>query len=57
MAESTSNSSNQIMPEVAEKPRFWNYPSPKEGPEIPYQNNAAPNPVLRGYLLALAVRM
>jgi hypothetical protein len=42
---------------AAKKPRFWNYPSPKEGPDIPYQNDAAPNPVLRGYPLALAVWM
>ncbi|KAL9116083.1 MAG: hypothetical protein Q9227_000452 [Pyrenula ochraceoflavens] len=33
---------------------FWNYPPPKQGPEVPYKNDASPNPVLRGTPLAIA---
>ncbi|ERF69891.1 hypothetical protein EPUS_05433 [Endocarpon pusillum Z07020] len=42
------------MSEEAKKPRFWNYPPPKQGPDVFSVNNAAPNPVLRGYPLAVA---
>ncbi|KAL9625393.1 MAG: hypothetical protein Q9160_000456 [Pyrenula sp. 1 TL-2023] len=33
---------------------FWNYPSPREGPAVPYTNDATSNPVLRGVTLAIA---
>lgn len=36
---------------------FWNYPPPREGPAVPYANDATPNPVLRGVALAVATTM
>lgn len=33
--------------------RFWNYPLAKEGPHVPYSNDASANPVLRGLPLAI----
>ena len=38
-------------------PRFWNYPQPKQGPEVAYHNDAGSNPVLRGLPLAAATTL
>lgn len=38
-------------------PSFYNYPSPREGPHVPYSNDASANPVLRGLPLAIVTTM
>ncbi|EXJ87262.1 hypothetical protein A1O3_04221 [Capronia epimyces CBS 606.96] len=35
----------------------WNRPQPRKGPDVPYQNDAGSNPVLRGYALAVVSRV
>ena len=42
-----------------EKPsaKFWNYPQPKQGPDVAYHNDAGSNPVLRGLPLAAATTL
>jgi hypothetical protein len=39
------------------KAEFLNYPTPKQGPDTGYQNDAGSNPVLRGLPLAIATTM
>ncbi|PGH28186.1 hypothetical protein AJ80_00076 [Polytolypa hystricis UAMH7299] len=39
------------------QPRFFQYPSPREGPALPYKNATESNPVLRGRLLELAASL
>jgi hypothetical protein len=40
-----------------ERHEFWNYPTPKQGSDVTYYNDAGSNPVLRGLPLAIAATM
>ncbi|KAK2768358.1 hypothetical protein FQN54_000212 [Arachnomyces sp. PD_36] len=39
------------------QPRFYDYPSPKQGPSVPYKNKPESNPVLRGLPLAIGASL
>ncbi|KAK2747711.1 hypothetical protein FQN55_004881 [Onygenales sp. PD_40] len=39
------------------EPRFYNYPTPREGPDVPYRNVTESNPVLRGRLLEIGASL
>jgi hypothetical protein len=47
----------KAMTDSTPDPRFWNYPAPKEGPDVPARYEASSNPVLRGFPLAIAATM
>jgi hypothetical protein len=37
--------------------KFYQYPDPLEGPDVPYKNEAGSNPALRGRLLQIGASM
>jgi hypothetical protein len=37
--------------------KFYQYPDPLEGPNVPYKNEAVSNPALRGKLLQIGASM
>lgn len=45
------------MPDQAIYATAFNRPQPREGPDVPYNNDAGSNPVLRGLTLAVVSRM
>jgi amidase len=41
----------------SDTPRFYNYPQPRAGPDVPYENETQSIPVFRGIALEIGASM